>query len=238
MKLKANLFKWGGKILLSILLLSLIIVTCSTAVDAQSYRILNPKIDLYGRNVELKLNGIAGPPEELIEVRKSSFLNDKNEHVLLSQLLISFPADFFNKVDADPELACLAQASYWESRGESFRDKIAVANVVMNRTRDPRFPSTACKVVRQNCQFSWHCAGLGRVGIRVTEANKYDHKVLPWVESVLAALIAKNKLMEDQSKGATHFYAHRSVRPNWALPNYVTVKHTAHTFVKLPCKEC
>lgn len=199
---------------------------------------LNPKVDLYGNQISLKLNGFIGPPEDPIEVKKSNLLNDRNDRILRDQLLASFSADFFNLIEQDPDLACLAQASYWESRGESFKDKIAVANVVMNRTRDLRFPNTACRVVRQNCQFSWHCAGLGPVRIKVTEDNRFDHKVLPWVESILAALIAKNKLIDDQSKGATHFYAHRIVRPNWALPKYVTVKHNAHTFVRLPCNDC
>jgi hypothetical protein len=210
----------------------------TSASRAQSYRILNPKVTLYGSQIDLKLNGFIGPPEDLIEVKRSNVLNNKSEKILRIQLLSVFPVDFFNKIDQDPNLACLAQASYWESRGESFKDKIAVANVVMNRTRDPRFPNTACRVVRQNCQFRWHCAGLGPVRIRVTEDNKYDHKVLPWVESILAALIAKNELIADQSKGATHFYAHKTARPSWALPKYVTVKHNSHTFIKLPCKEC
>ena len=63
-------------------------------------------------------------------------------------------------------MVCLAQAVYWEARGQSFNSQIAVAQVVLNRVEDGRFPSTICGVVYQRnakrCQFEWVCAGLRR----------------------------------------------------------------------------
>lgn len=53
------------------------------------------------------------------------------------------------------EVHCLAQAIYHEARGESFEGKQAVARVVLNRTVDPEFPNTVCKVVHQKGQFQW-----------------------------------------------------------------------------------
>lgn len=53
------------------------------------------------------------------------------------------------------ELKCLAEAVYHESRGESYYGRLAVAQVVMNRVRDPRWPNTICGVVFQYRQFSW-----------------------------------------------------------------------------------
>jgi spore germination cell wall hydrolase CwlJ-like protein len=69
---------------------------------------------------------------------------------------------------ADPlrEMQCLAQAVYWEARNQPFNSQIAVAQVVLNRVEDTRFPSTICGVVYQRndrgCQFEWVCAGLRR----------------------------------------------------------------------------
>jgi spore germination cell wall hydrolase CwlJ-like protein len=66
----------------------------------------------------------------------------------------------------DRQHTCLAQAIYWEARGQPFNSQIAVAQVVLNRVEDTRFPSTICGVVYQRndrgCQFEWVCAGLRR----------------------------------------------------------------------------
>lgn len=51
--------------------------------------------------------------------------------------------------------ACLAESIYREARGEPFLGKIAVAQVVINRTKNPKFPDTICKVVFQPGQFTW-----------------------------------------------------------------------------------
>lgn len=53
------------------------------------------------------------------------------------------------------QVTCLALAVYYESRGESLRGQRAVASVVMNRVRSPRFPDTVCEVIFQRGQFSF-----------------------------------------------------------------------------------
>ncbi len=65
---------------------------------------------------------------------------------------------------------CLAQAVYYEAASESLDGQRAVAQVVLNRVRDRRFPKTVCGVVfegsglRTGCQFSFTCDGsLNRV---------------------------------------------------------------------------
>lgn len=61
------------------------------------------------------------------------------------------------------ELECLALNVYFEARGEPQEGQIAVAQVVMNRVADARFPDSVCGVVKQggtdsiDCQFSWWC---------------------------------------------------------------------------------
>jgi len=66
----------------------------------------------------------------------------------------------------EEELNCLALNIYHEARNEPDEGQFAVAHVVLNRISDPRFPETACKVIRQGgervrhrCQFSWWCDG-------------------------------------------------------------------------------
>jgi len=44
--------------------------------------------------------------------------------------------------ESHPQHWCLAQNIYYESRGSNLADMAAVANVVMNRTKDRRYPDT------------------------------------------------------------------------------------------------
>ena len=79
----------------------------------------------------------------------------------------------------DKELKCLATAIYFEARGESRQGQLAVAQVVLNRVKNPAYPNTICGVVYQNrnhrhaCQFSFAC---DRIPDRITEPG-------PWKEA-------------------------------------------------------
>src|SRR5262249_3218209 len=72
---------------------------------------------------------------------------------------------------------CLANAVYFEARGESVRGQIAVAQVVLNRTFSGYYPTDVCGVVYQNshrhlaCQFTFACDGIPDV---VTEQDAWD----------------------------------------------------------------
>jgi len=50
---------------------------------------------------------------------------------------------------------CLANAVYFEARGESLEGQLAVARVVMNRAASGQYPTTWCGVVKQPAQFSF-----------------------------------------------------------------------------------
>jgi spore germination cell wall hydrolase CwlJ-like protein len=60
---------------------------------------------------------------------------------------------------AKKDLACLAEAVYFEARGTGTEGEAAVAHVIVNRTNAPEFPSSVCGVVTQGCQFSYRCDG-------------------------------------------------------------------------------
>ena len=68
-------------------------------------------------------------------------------------------------VQSARDLDCLADAVYYEARGESATGQAAVAQVVLNRVRHPAFPKSVCGVVFQGahtgdtCQFSFACDG-------------------------------------------------------------------------------
>jgi spore germination cell wall hydrolase CwlJ-like protein len=67
-----------------------------------------------------------------------------------------------NAARPNRDLDCMAAAIYYEARGESAAGQAAVAQVVLNRVRNPTFPKTVCGVVyqgvgRKGCQFSFAC---------------------------------------------------------------------------------
>lgn len=115
-------------------------------------------------------------------------------------------------------LRCLALNIYHESRGSNLADKVAVADVVINRKKDERYPNTICGVVQQGkldsngfprrnqCQFSWYCDG------RSDDPKDGDR----WEE---AKLLAYQVLIDGKyrgiSEGATHYHA-TYVMPKWA----------------------
>ena len=122
---------------------------------------------------------------------------------------------------------CLALAIYFEARGEPFEGQMAVAQVVQNRVRDPRYPSSVCAVVfqhadrRHRCQFSFACDGKSD---RARERPAWDRAVR------LARLINSGP-MRDLTVSATHYHADY-VAPDWADHLSQTVKIGRHLFYR------
>jgi hypothetical protein len=69
------------------------------------------------------------------------------------------------RANAESEIKCLATALYFEARGEGIKGQMAVAQVILNRVKNPAYPKTICGVVYQDakymhrCQFSFACDG-------------------------------------------------------------------------------
>lgn len=58
------------------------------------------------------------------------------------------------------EIDCLAKAIYHEARGEPKKGQVAVAEVILNRTKNEYFPNNVCKVIYQRGQFEFVSKGL------------------------------------------------------------------------------
>lgn len=69
-------------------------------------------------------------------------------------------ADHDGAAALNAEQHCLASTIYFEARGEPLEGQLAVAEVVLNRARSGRYPSTICGVVRQPAQFSYVRRGV------------------------------------------------------------------------------
>lgn len=116
---------------------------------------------------------------------------------------------------SDAEIDCLAEAMYFEARGENVPGKVAVAEVILNRRDSPHYPDTVCEVVHQGydpaaprlhrCQFSYYCDGK-------PEAYGNREK-LEGIRALAWGLLRGGA--RPLTGGATHFHA-TYVEPSWA----------------------
>ena len=60
----------------------------------------------------------------------------------------------------DESVRCLASAVYFESQGEPLAGQLAVAQVILNRTKSGRFAPDVCGVLKQRSQFGFVRGGV------------------------------------------------------------------------------
>ncbi len=127
------------------------------------------------------------------------------------------------------ERQCLAEAIYYEARGESFAGQLAVAEVVLNRVRHRAYPETVCGVVYQGservtgCQFSFTCDGSLE---RAAQGRAWRR----------AELVADHALMgfaRPMTRSATHYHT-TEVDPVWNASLVQTRRIGAHIFYRIP----
>ena len=133
------------------------------------------------------------------------------------------------------ELACMATAIYFEARGEPMVGQVGVAQVIMSRVYDERYPDTVCDVVKQGyyyswdktipirdkCQFSFWCDGK-------PETIK-DEDAYFWATEVAQAVMVGT--LYDTTQGATHYHAYY-VQPSWSKKFTRTVRINDHIFYR------
>lgn len=95
---------------------------------------------------------------------------------------------------AGAEEDCLANAVYFEARGESLEGQLAVAEVVMNRARSGRYPATWCGVVTQRAQFSFVRAGIIPAANRDSQAWRRAVAIARIAQAGTTRMLASNVL--------------------------------------------
>ncbi len=147
---------------------------------------------------------------------------------------IDYSRDWLEQQDAikgGPEWRCLAEALYFEARGESVRGQFAVAEVILNRVDDPSYPDTVCGVIHQGtgrkyqCQFTYTCDGHPDT-IHEKEAFRQVGKV---------ARLMVDGAPRRLTSGATHYHT-RAVSPRWARHFPRTTTIGVHHFYRQPTR--
>ena len=132
-------------------------------------------------------------------------------------------------------IMCLALNVYHEARDQPFIGQVAVAQVVMNRVYDDRYPDHPCVVVfqgptyswkpdfpvRHRCQFSWYCDG---------KSDKvYDEDAYRQALTIAHGVYYDD--LDDFVEGATHYHA-TYVLPEWAESKTPVVQIGQHMFYR------
>ena len=100
------------------------------------------------------------------------------------------------------EWSCLTEALYFEARGETVKGMFGVAEVILNRVEDPRYPASVCGVVNQGtgekfrCQFTYTCDGRPEV-----IGEKRSYALVGKIAKVMLA--GAPRILTD---GATHYH--------------------------------
>ena len=150
-----------------------------------------------------------------------------------------------------PELYCLAMNIYFEAKSEPIAGQYAVADVVLNRVNDARYPNSICEVVLQGpvreswktkkdpdlpkeerkfnpvkhkCQFSWYCDG---------KADKVrDGDAWRKAQEIAYRIVNESKF-RGVTESSTHYHA-TYVSPKWAPQLDLVGRIGTHIFYRWP----
>lgn len=156
-----------------------------------------------------------------------------SQHVLKLDTVEAAPAAAFRGItplDSYRAVNCLTSAIYYEAANEPEEGQRAVAQVVLNRLRNPLWPHSVCAVVYQGsertdslCQFTFSCDGsMGRAN----HAQSWG-RARRIAEQALAGRVYA-------PVGLATFYHTLAVRPGWAASKRPVAVIGAHIFYQMP----
>jgi spore germination cell wall hydrolase CwlJ-like protein len=152
---------------------------------------------------------------------------------------------------SEDEIHCMAKNIYFEAKSQLVAGQYAVADVVINRVLDTRYPNTVCEVVydgpikeswktrkdttlsdderifypvRNRCQFSWYCDG---------KSDKIRDEDAWHLAYDIAQSIMIHGNMRGITEGATHYHADY-VSPAWARKITLVGSIGDHIFYRWP----
>ncbi len=176
-------------------------------------------------NADLDIRSFEIPELELsVELSESSLKFEQPvltidyhvDHVETYGIDTSDPQIEMIALPTEADIRCVQQNIYYEARNQGPRGMQAVAEVTRNRMNDPRYPDSACGVVRQKrggvCQFSWVCDAR----IKGEPRLHIEDELRAWEEAErIARKVLDGTIRERVVGNATHYHA-TYVNPAWA----------------------
>lgn len=185
-----------------------------------------------------RLNALLGQERQVVSVTPSSRLAALDVTTLPASATGNAAPDVTYTeatLDAMPvasggdQWQCLAEALYFEARGETVEGLFAVGEVILNRVESGQFPGSVCGVINQGtgklyaCQFVYTCDG----------ANEDIHEPAAWIRVGKVARILLDGAPRMLTDGATYYHT-RAVSPSWSRRFDQTASIGAHLFYRAP----
>lgn len=164
---------------------------------------------IYSRNLTNSVN------QTIQDVNKR--LDNIDNNIYNMQTTINDNSSKLNKIEYtidSEDVVILSRLIDSEAGGESYDGKVAVGAVVINRTKNSKFPSNVHDVVYSRGQFD-------PVTYNTMSAS-------PSEESILAAIDALKGY--DPTHGALYFYNPKIAKDKWIRSRHITVKIGNHNF--------
>lgn len=175
---------------------------------------------------------LSAVPEERLRLLTTLPADDDNSDLIQSGLI--YDRGFLAAQPAPqggPQWECLAEALYFEARGETVRGMFAVGEVILNRVDSNNYPDTLCSVINQGtgrkyaCQFTYTCDGKAEV---ISEPRAWER-----VGKVARVLL--DGAPRALTGGATHYHT-KAVNPSWAQRYPRTATIDSHHFYRQPVR--
>ena len=180
---------------------------------------------------DMKMASLPPQPDETAKATDSGETIAPKGEVNTDDQRTRTPAErlgLFNASERARQEKCLAEAVYFEARGEAVRGQIAVAQVVMNRAFSGYYPNTVCGVVFQNkhrhfaCQFSFACDGSSDV---IREPDMWER-----AQKIAKAMFDGQIWLPEVGK-STHYHAYY-VHPSWVAEMKKLYTFGVHKFYR------
>ncbi|HVF94509.1 MAG TPA: cell wall hydrolase [Sphingomonas sp.] len=142
-------------------------------------------------SINVTTPAIVPPSDPAIEPTPAIAVEEKTVFGSLAQAVAAQ-----NAADASDSLRCLAGAIYFESKGEPLSGQLAVAHVIINRTKSGRFPADVCAVVKQRGQFGF---------VRRGAIPSIDEGRAAWRTAVAVAKVALTATWDSPAPRALYF---------------------------------
>lgn len=108
------------------------------------------------------------------------------------------------------QVMCVTEAIWFEAANQPVEGMYAVAHVIRNRVKSPRYPDTYCEVIQQPSQFSYRNGGQPTVQVN----NWIDAAAFEWAARI-ALDVTNGTLGADFTYGSLHYFNPSLANPSW-----------------------
>ncbi len=204
--------------------LPVLILATSCVPNDEAPQVTKPRVVLTAPVLLQKLD--LNVPQNVIRTL-STHVASATPSIAVAAPAAAFLATTQSADDGTRAIDCLTAAVYYEARSQTDDGQRAVAQVVVNRVRDPAFPSSVCGVVYQGshratgCQFSFTCDGSL---YRPLQPAAWNHAHAVAISALSGSVYAP--------VGSAVFYHADYVNPWWAGSMSRIVQIGAHIFYR------